>query len=223
MSVCGWGGWSEQGRRPARRAGGTPVQEAGGGWRAIQPLPDAALILKCPLSPTRRRRRSSIAWQSATTSYGVGGAAGSQFDFTVAEGLGAATRLLDVGCGTGALVAAAVERLGVKAWGVDASEPMLARARERGVRGAAFKLAQADDLPFRKAWFDAVTMRLVVHALGDRRRARACGGAPGARAGGPPLRLDVRPGPLHGAPPEEVPARSPGDRSRALPVRRDCS
>jgi SAM-dependent methyltransferase len=94
-----------------------------------------------------------------------------QFEFTVAEGLGAATRLLDVGCGTGSLVAAAVERLGVKAWGVDSSEPMLAKARERRVRGAAFKLAEADNLPFRKAWFDAVMMRLVVHALGERRRA----------------------------------------------------
>lgn len=92
-----------------------------------------------------------------------------QFEFTVAEGLGAATRLLDVGCGTGSLVEAAVERLGVKAWGVDASEQMLAKARERRVRGAAFKLAEADDLPFRKGWFDAVMMRLVVHALGDRR------------------------------------------------------
>jgi len=71
-----------------------------------------------------------------------------QFEFTVAEGLGAATRLLDVGCGTGSLVATAAERLGVKAWGVDASEPMLAKARERRVRGAAFKLG---------------------HTLGDRR------------------------------------------------------
>jgi SAM-dependent methyltransferase len=94
---------------------------------------------------------------------------GAQFEFTVAQGLGAATRLLDVGCGTGALVETAVARLGVKAWGVDASEPMLAKARERRVRGAAFKLAQADDLPFREGWFDAVTMRLVVHALGERR------------------------------------------------------
>jgi SAM-dependent methyltransferase len=93
-----------------------------------------------------------------------------QFEFTIAEGLGAATRLLDVGCGTGSLVAAAVERLGVKAWGVDSSKEMLARARGRRVRGAAFKHAQADDLPFRAGWFDAVTMRLVVHALGDRRR-----------------------------------------------------
>jgi SAM-dependent methyltransferase len=48
---------------------------------------------------------------------------------------------------------------------------MLAKARKRRVRGAAFKLAQADDLPFRKSWFDAVTMRLVVHAMGDRRAA----------------------------------------------------
>lgn len=78
-------------------------------------------------------------------------------------------RLLDVGCGTGSLVETAVERLGVKAWGVDGSEQMLAKARERGVRGAAFKLAQADALPFKKAWFDAVMMRLVVHTLGERR------------------------------------------------------
>jgi SAM-dependent methyltransferase len=94
-----------------------------------------------------------------------------QLEFTIAHGLGAATRLLDVGCGTGALVAAASERLGVRAWGVDASEPMLAKARARRVRGAAFKLAQADDLPFRAGWFDAVTLRLVVHALGERRPA----------------------------------------------------
>jgi ubiquinone/menaquinone biosynthesis C-methylase UbiE len=94
-----------------------------------------------------------------------------QFEVTIAEGLGAATRLLDVGCGTGALVAVAVERLGVRAWGVDSSEQMLAKARQRRVRGAAFRLARADDLPFRSGWFDAVTMRLVIHTLGDRRAA----------------------------------------------------
>jgi ubiquinone/menaquinone biosynthesis C-methylase UbiE len=94
-----------------------------------------------------------------------------QFAFTVDAGLGAATRLLDVGCGTGALVAAAVERLGVRGWGVDASQEMLAKARQRRIRGAAFRHAQADDLPFRDGWFDAVTMRLVVHALGARRPA----------------------------------------------------
>ena len=30
MSVSGWGVWSERECRPARRAGGTPVQEPGG-------------------------------------------------------------------------------------------------------------------------------------------------------------------------------------------------
>jgi ubiquinone/menaquinone biosynthesis C-methylase UbiE len=87
------------------------------------------------------------------------------------EGLAAATRLLDVGCGTGSLVELAVRRLAVRAWGVDASAAMLEQARARGVRAAGFKQARAADLPFRDGWFDAATMRLVVHLLGAERPA----------------------------------------------------
>jgi SAM-dependent methyltransferase len=92
-------------------------------------------------------------------------------DVTIAEGLGDARRLLDVGCGTGRFSAMAAERLGVRLWGVDASEEMLARARARGVPRAGWRHARADDLPFRDGWFDAVLMRLVVHLLGDSRPA----------------------------------------------------
>jgi ubiquinone/menaquinone biosynthesis C-methylase UbiE len=96
---------------------------------------------------------------------------GEQLAVSVEEGLGAATRLLDVGCGTGQLVELAVERLSVRAWGVDASAAMIEQARRRRVPGAGFRVAEADALPFRDGWFDAATMRLVVHLLGDRRPA----------------------------------------------------
>lgn len=65
------------------------------------------------------------------------------------EGLGT---LLDVGCGTGARAAA----LAVRGWevtGVDVSEDMLRRARDRGVH---VLRADAAALPFEDATFDAV-------------------------------------------------------------------
>lgn len=92
-----------------------------------------------------------------------------QFELTGTAGLAAATRLLDVGCGTGRLANAAAERFGVRAWGVDRSEGMVEQARAGAARGVAFRVASADALPFRDGWFDAVTMRLVVHTLGAAR------------------------------------------------------
>jgi ubiquinone/menaquinone biosynthesis C-methylase UbiE len=92
-----------------------------------------------------------------------------QLEVTGSAGLAAATRLLDVGCGTGRLAAAAAERYGVRAWGVDSSKVMIDRARAQGARRVAFRVATADALPFRGGWFDAVVMRLVVHTLGAAR------------------------------------------------------
>jgi malonyl-CoA O-methyltransferase len=94
-----------------------------------------------------------------------------QLQVSIEEGLDGAHRVLDVGCGTGALVARMVGRLGVRAWGIDASRAMIEQATARKVRGAGFKHGQADALPFRDGWFDAATMRLVVHLLGERRPA----------------------------------------------------
>ena len=45
--------------------------------------------------------------------------------------LAGATRLLDVGCGTGRFAVLAAERLGARVWGVDASAEMLTTARAR--------------------------------------------------------------------------------------------
>jgi SAM-dependent methyltransferase len=93
-----------------------------------------------------------------------------QFDVMAKAGLAAATRVLDVGCGTGRLALATAERFGVRTWGIDASPAMIERARAQADRRVAFRVASADALPFRDGWFDAVTMRLVVHTLGAARR-----------------------------------------------------
>ena len=92
-------------------------------------------------------------------------------EVSVEEGLADARRLLDVGCGTGRFAALIAQRYGTRIWGVDASAEMLAHARARGVRGAGWKVARADALPFRAGWFDAALMRLAVHLLGDARQA----------------------------------------------------
>lgn len=86
--------------------------------------------------------------------------------------LGQPARLLDVGCGTGRFAVFAAARTGARVWGIDPSPGMLAQARARpGARGVGWKQANAERLPFRDAWFDAVHMQLVLHLVDDRRGA----------------------------------------------------
>lgn len=76
-------------------------------------------------------------------------------------------RVLDVGCGPGALTAELVARVGASSVAaVDPSEPFVATARERNP-GVDVRMASADDLPFPHATFDAVLAQLVVHFLSD--------------------------------------------------------
>ena len=72
-------------------------------------------------------------------------------------------RVLDVGCGTGRLVAALAPRSSI--WGIDASPEMLVVARKRVPANVKLKLARAEDPPFKDAWFDRVVYWLVVHLL----------------------------------------------------------
>lgn len=78
-------------------------------------------------------------------------------------------RVLDVGCGTGALASALAER-GARVWGVDASQEMLEVARAAVGKRVGLKLGRAEELPFKDAWFERVVLRLVVHLV-DRPRA----------------------------------------------------
>jgi SAM-dependent methyltransferase len=76
-------------------------------------------------------------------------------------------RVLDVGCGPGALTTELVQRLGASAvTAVDPSEPFVVAARERHP-GVDVRQAAAEELPFADGEFDAALAQLVVHFMAD--------------------------------------------------------
>jgi SAM-dependent methyltransferase len=96
-------------------------------------------------------------------------------------GVGAGTKLLDVGCGPG-LAAQLASGLGAQVAGLDAAEASVAIARERTPEGD-FRLGEMEDLPWPDNAFDVVTgfnafqyAASVVSALREARRAARPGG-----------------------------------------------
>jgi SAM-dependent methyltransferase len=82
-------------------------------------------------------------------------------------GLTPGDRVLDVGCGPGALTTELVERLGADSVAaVDPSEPFVAAARKRHP-GVDVQLAAAEALPYADDAFDAALAQLVVHFMTD--------------------------------------------------------
>src|SRR5688500_4873461 len=76
-------------------------------------------------------------------------------------------RVLDVGCGPGALTSELVMRLGPSAVAaVDPSESFVAAARARHP-GVDVQRASAEQLPFADDEFDAALAQLVVHFMAD--------------------------------------------------------
>jgi len=71
-------------------------------------------------------------------------------------GLERGQSVLDIGCGTGVLLALAAAR-GARVHGVDASEALAALARER-VPGADVRIGEMEALPYEDDSFDAVTV-----------------------------------------------------------------
>lgn len=83
-----------------------------------------------------------------------------------------ASRVLDVGCGTGSTTLAAARKLGAKGRcvGIDISEPMIAAARVRADSSgtpAHFIHAGAQDYPFAPASFDTILSRFGVMFFDD--------------------------------------------------------
>src|SRR5437868_980480 len=81
----------------------------------------------------------------------------------VAEG----QRVLDVGCGPGALTRELVRRVGAGAVAaVDPSEPFVEECARRNP-GVDVRLAKAEQLPFSDGVFDAALAQLVLHFVSD--------------------------------------------------------
>jgi SAM-dependent methyltransferase len=76
-------------------------------------------------------------------------------------------RVLDVGCGPGALTTVLAERLGAaRVSAIDPSESFAAATRER-VPGADVRRGAAEDLPWPDGAFDCTAAQLVVHLMAD--------------------------------------------------------
>lgn len=81
--------------------------------------------------------------------------------------LGRASKVLEVGCGTGNYIVAVETLVGSSCWGIDPSEQMLSRARERSST-INFQLGKAESLHLSSGFFDLVFSVDVIHHVGDR-------------------------------------------------------
>jgi ubiquinone/menaquinone biosynthesis C-methylase UbiE len=82
-------------------------------------------------------------------------------------GVGPGQRVVDVGCGPGALTSELVERVGAsQVSAVDPSEQFVDAASERHP-GVDVRRAAAEELPFDDGEFDAALAQLVVHFMAD--------------------------------------------------------
>jgi SAM-dependent methyltransferase len=87
--------------------------------------------------------------------------------FAGLAGLSAGQRVLDVGCGPGALTAELARRQGAaRVSAVDPSESFVAAVRQR-LPGVDVRLAAAEELPFPDGSFGVVLAQLVVHFMAD--------------------------------------------------------
>ena len=94
-------------------------------------------------------------------------------EFAAAAGIAEGQRVLDVGCGAGALTAVLAGIVGGEnVAGADPSEPFVEAARAR-VPEADLRVGPAESLPFEDGTFDAALAQLVFHFVADPARAAA--------------------------------------------------
>lgn len=116
------------------------------------------------------------------------------------SGIMPATRVLEIGCGTGGITAQLTAR-GAVVTGIDGSAEMIARARERAP-AATFHVSRIEDLDL-SGTYDVVLFAFVLHELDRQLRIQILGKAMRVLAsGGRVVILD------HGVPPNGIFARA---------------
>jgi ubiquinone/menaquinone biosynthesis C-methylase UbiE len=124
--------------------------------------------------PAAVRAFEHAGWQQAAAEYNATFAhASARFVDTLldAAGVGVATRLLDVCCGTGVVTVAAAGR-GADASGMDFSNAMLDQARRVHAR-LRFDEGDAEALPYADGSFEAVVSNFGIHHIAHSDRAMA--------------------------------------------------
>lgn len=92
-------------------------------------------------------------------------------------GLDATSKVLDVGCGSGNTACFIADDIGSRVSGIDISEVMIVKARERAQRQGLsdkleFRVGDVFDLPYEDDWFDVVILESVLTPLpGDKKQA----------------------------------------------------
>jgi SAM-dependent methyltransferase len=86
-------------------------------------------------------------------------------DFAAFAGVGAGLRVLDVGCGPGALTAC-LRSAGAEVAAIDPSPPFIGAIRS-SFPDVDVRLGKAEELPYDTAAFDAALAQLVVHFMTD--------------------------------------------------------
>jgi ubiquinone/menaquinone biosynthesis C-methylase UbiE len=81
--------------------------------------------------------------------------------------LNSASKILDVGCGTGNYLVALEKSTGCACWGIEPSEQMLAIANGRGSRNR-LRMGKAEKLDYPDGFFDLVFSVDVIHHVEDR-------------------------------------------------------
>src|SRR5262245_24148157 len=121
-------------------------------------------------------------------------------------GLRAGEEVLDIGCGTGTLAIAAARHIvpSGAVYGIDASPPMIARARRKAAKAGVqvdFKVAVAENLPFPDGRFDVVLSTLMLHHLPRKTRQQCAKEIRRVlKSGGRVLAVDFGRGGGHGLP-----------------------